>query len=244
MGVKFMAPWNMMTLFGTASGGATAPYDEDWLVDGRPGRPAKTGTSTPPWVVTGSGAKVVNCVVISNHTIDAGLTIAITGGVTVNLVSPAARKNGIPVNPWAMVVSPASTNTITVTVSGNAGPIFIGEVIAGTLTELVSGILMGSRIFYVASSELPDGKSSSLLGYSDDVVQRGIECTLIVNVADAAVLEQWWESTKGDTRPSVLIPFDDLNDAWVGHLTEFAMVTVEGLRQVTFIFIEYPRSLF
>lgn len=237
-----MAPDDMMTLYGTVSGGAATGYDDDWLVDGRIGRPAKTTTSTPPWVITGSGAKTVNAVVVANHNIDADKTIAITGGVSVNLTGPAARGNGIPVNPWALVQSPASTNTITVTINSNSVAIVIGEVLAGTMSDVDKGLLMGATTEYLAGGDRPYSHLSSLPGYDDGVAQRAISGTVIGPQATADALVSWWEATRADTRPSVLIPYEGLNDAWVGHLTNFRDQTVSGLWRLTFTFVESPRS--
>ena len=240
--MKFMAPDDIMTLYGTVSGGAATGYEDDWLVDGKPGRPAKTTTSTPPWVITGPTSKTVSLVVVANHNIDAGKTIAITGGVSVNLTGPAARGNGIPVNPWAIVQSPASTNTITVTISGNSVALIVGEVLAGTLSDVDKGLLMGATTEYLSGSDRTGSSLASLMPYDEGVVQRSISGTVIGPQATMDALEGWWEATRGDSRPSVLIPYEDLNDAWVGHLTNFRAQTVSNLWRITFTFVEFPRS--
>ena len=240
--VRFMRPDEMMTLYGTVSGGAATGYDDDWLVDGKVGRPVKTTTSTPPWVITGPSSKLVDCVVVANHNIDPAKTIAITGGVSVNLVGPALRGNGIPFNAWASVVSPATTNTITVTISSNSVALIVGEVIAGRLREVPRGILMGNSVTFGTGGDQPLGVATSLPGYDDGTARRAMRCECVCTTANKDILEGWWEATRGDTRPSVLIPDESQNDAWVGHLTEFRAVTDQGYWRVAFTFVEYART--
>ena len=55
----------------TTSAGATdADYTDDWVADGRPGRPAKSTTGTVTWSLTFSSAEVglvavCNCILAS-----------------------------------------------------------------------------------------------------------------------------------------------------------------------------------
>lgn len=241
--MSWIAPHEMMTLFGSVSGGASTGYDDDHLVDGKPGRPAKTGTSTPPWVITGLSSKYVDTVVIHNHTVQAGKTIAISGGVSVNLTAPAAQENGINLNPFAYVESPQTTDTITVTVSSNGVDIFMGEVIAGRRRELGdNGVLAGNSIRYLHESELPDGKSSALVGYEDGIEQRAIDCEVMCDLTGKTMLETLWRATRGRTRYMVLIPFDTINDAWVGWMENFEAPNVQGPYRARFTFVEAPRS--
>lgn len=246
-GLMFMAPDNMMTLYGTVTGGAATGYNDDHLVDGRPGRPAKAAAGSPAgalWVITGPTSKIVSHVIVANHTVPAGSAITITGGVTASLVGPAARRNGIAVNAWAAVATPASTNTITVDI--DVADVIVGEVVAGLMTEMTAGILLGAPIRYRASSELPDGKASSLAGYPDNIIHREIDIEVLCeSEADKDVLEGLYESTYGDTRFVVLIPFPDKNDAWLGHISKdtfSATKGTDGIWRVTFTFIECERG--
>ena len=251
--MSFMRPDKIMTLpllqadgswlAGTVTGGAATDHDDDWLIDGRPGFPARaTSTSTPPWVITGPGSMLVNCVVCANHNIDPAKTIAITGGVTVNLAGPALRPNRIPVNAWARVAAPQTTNTLTVTVTSNSVAPVIGEILAGDLEDLTDGVLAVVSIDYLAGAALPEGTFSGLAGYSEGVVQRAFNCEVQCTKAEGLALIAWWEATDGETRPSVLIPFDDLDDVLVGHLKNFRATNVQGAFKASFTFVEYPRS--
>ena len=241
--MKFMRPDENMVLYGSVSGGAATGYEDDWLVDGRPGRPAKEANGSPggvSWAITGLTSKEVGVVVVANHNLQAGLVITVTGGggLSASVTTPAARANGIPFNAWAETVTPVSTNTITVTIPPNSTDIIVGEVLAGKLRSVDPGIVMGDTWEYSASSELPDGQFSSLAGYDDGVVQRAVSGSIVAPQATKDLLEEWWESTRGDTRPSVLIPHDCINDAMVGHLTRFSAQTTAGLWRVTFTFVD------
>lgn len=242
----FMPPDQAMTLYGTVAGGAATGYTDDHLVDGRPGRPAKAAAGSPAgavWVVTGLTSKPVSHVIVANHDLPFGTSVGITGGVTATVTSPADQPNGITLNGFSAVAAQATTNTITVDV--DAAEAIIGEVLAGLMTELTPGIRLGATIRYLAGAELPNGVASSLPGYDDGTEQRAIDCTVLTESdSDVASLEAWWRSTRGDTRPSVLIPYPDVNDAWVGHLTGFQRTIDQssGRWDVTFTFVEYPRS--
>jgi hypothetical protein len=241
----FMSPANIMTLFGSVTGGAATGYDDDHLVDGRPGRPAKAADGSPAgatWVITGPESKAVSHVIVANHDIPEGSAIAVTGGVTASLQGPPAQANGIALNAWAAVATAAVTNTITVDI--DVAEVIVGEVLAGLMTELTPGILLGTRITYMEGSELPNGAASALPGYDDAWEQRSIEVQILCEEdSDVEALEQWWKATRGDTRPSVLIPFPDKNDAWVGHLHNFTrLIDQDGQHRVTFTFVEYPRT--
>ena len=245
--MKFMRPDENMVLYGSVTGGAATNYLDDWLVDGKPGRPAKEPNGSPggiAWAITGLASMEVGLVVIANHNLQAGLTIPVTGGggLSATITTPTARANGIPFNAWAETVTPVTTNTITVTIPPNSADIIVGEVLAGKLREVDPGILMGDTWEFLAGSELPYGTATALPGYDNGVVQRAVSCTVYGTQATKDLLEGWWEATRGNTRPSVLIPHDCINDAMVGHLTRFSAQTASGLWRVTFTFVEYART--
>lgn len=241
--MRFMRADEIMTLFGTVTGGAATGYTDDWLVDGRPGRPAKAPGGSPAgatWVIVGPSSKLVTHVVVANHNLPAGSVVGITGGVTGTATAPALGANDIPMNFFTEIVTPATTNTITVDI--DVADCIVGEVLAGRVREVDHGILVGAQIRYLAGSELPNGWMSSLPGYDEGIVQRAIHGQAVVTTANKAELEAWWEATRGSTRPSVLIPFCEDTDAWVGRLEAFEAVSVSNHWRVTFTFVEYPRS--
>jgi hypothetical protein len=241
--MAWMSPHEMMTLFGSVSGGAATGYVDDHLVDGQLGRPAKTGSSTPPWVITGLTSMYVDTVVVHNHTVDAAKTIAISGGVSVNLTGPAIPPNGVRFNPFGYVASPQTTNTITVTISGNSIDIIIGEILAGRRRELGTyGVLAHHGIRYLHSAERPDSKLTALAGHDDGVEQRAIDCEVMCDLTGKTMIEDFWRATRGNTRPGVLIPFGSINDAWVGHMEDFQATDTAGAFKATFTFVEAPRG--
>jgi hypothetical protein len=239
----YMRPDETMTLFGSVSGGAATGYTDDALVDGKPGVPAKTGTSTPPWVITGLASSEVSLIAAHNHTLDASKTIAITGGVTANLTAPAIPANGIRLNPW-VEVSPVTTNTLTVTISSNSVAILIGEILAGKVRRSTFNLQQRGAGFGIATpAELPAGLNSGLAGYEEGVEARSLVGIWRANDTDYALLLDWFRSTRGGTRPSVIIPDSAVNDAWVVRFARFEAQPISYRHwHIAVTFVEYPRT--
>ena len=89
MGLKFLRPDENLCYgasVATSSGTTDSTYDDDWLVDGRGGRPAKaTGTSVT-WAITVPSG-VLSLVVLHNHNLTSG-TVTIGGTIAPTSTTP------------------------------------------------------------------------------------------------------------------------------------------------------------
>jgi hypothetical protein len=220
MGLKFMRA-DENVLYGgtvtTTAGTTDTTYTDDWLVDGRGGRPAKATNGTVTWSAVGLASGTIGGCVVHSHNIEAARTITIAGGViSLSLAGPAVRTNGIPVNPWGSTTE-ASGTTVSVAVASNPSAVVIGELLAGKFRDTSRGFQVGRvEIGYLDIGRIQSrNRSGSVPDFDLGLCARYIKGVARANAADRTLLEDWYESTRNDTRPSVLIPFDTVQDAWV-----------------------------
>lgn len=244
MPFSYMRPDEMMTLPSSVVGGAATGYTDDWLTDGRPGRPAKTTQNTPPWIVVAPVAKEIGAIVVSHHNLDGGLPIVISGPVVASLTAPAVLPNSITLNPWAVPGSIVTANSFTVAINSNSRPIVIGEVFAGKLRQNRFNLQLRSVGVEIGSLvELPTASHSALPGYDEGVETRALSGVFRANSADYANLTAWYRSTNGGTRPSVVIPDTAAQDAWIVRFTGFRARPISYTHwEVSVGFVEYPRT--
>lgn len=211
---------------GTVSGGAAATYDDDWLVDGRGTRPARATSGSQTWTVTALASGYIDMAVVHSHNIDPAKAITIGGGVSIALVGPTARTDGIPVNPYGIAGSPATTGSVSVAVSGNTKTLTIGELLAGRKRALTYGLIAASLTW----GYLPIGRvesqaiGGSIPNFDRGLTARWLKGSVYVTADEKSDMEDWFEATKNDTKPSVMVPFDE-NDAWVGSITDLQFST-------------------
>lgn len=245
MGFKFLRADENILRGGTVSGGAASGFDDDWLVDGRVNRAAKAATGTQTWTATAPASGAVNFVAVANHNVDAARAITIGGDISAALTGPAARANGINVNPWATVASVTAT-VISVAVSSNSVALAIGELIAGRLRETTYGLRVRTPFIPESEAIRHETEYGSVLSYERPFIRRSLVTSLGATQSDLDQLIAWYESTRANTRPSVILPFDDQQDAWC---VEFTALTYEPLRysatdavyDVRMDFLEVPR---
>jgi len=245
-----MRPDENILYGGAVSGGAASGFSDDWLVDGVVNKPAKATTGTQTWTVTPLVAGTVDFIAVANHNIDAARTITIGGDVSATLAGPAARANGINVNPWAQVSSVAGVDNITIGVSGNSSALTIGEFFAGKLRESSYGMRVRTPFTPSYSGIRHETDGGTALIYELPFVRRGISTSMGADDSDLEQFLAWFEAARANTRPSVIIPFDDQQDAWV---VEFLRLTYEPILyqssssatyMVTMEFAEFPRYRF
>lgn len=234
--ITYMRPDENIVRGGTVSGGAASTYDDDWLVDGR-GRPAKASSGTIAWTITPSVTGEVGLVVVHSHNIEPTIPIAISGSVSASMSGPAARSNGIPVNPHGSP-TPASTSSLVVTVTGNSAAVTIGEVLAGKKRTLAGGWLIDTfKWWYLEVGIIqPQNPVGSIPPFDRRLVARALSGDFYFSEAEKPDVEAWFEGSRNNSRPGVIIPFDSVQDAWVGTLisAEFHPVAQEYIGSVEF----------
>jgi hypothetical protein len=232
---------------GTASGGTIATdFNRNWLVDGRPGRPAKATTTGMAWTVL-PAASVANCglVAVCNHNLDAAIVIAVTGGLAGNITVPTHPADGIPLNPFTLF-TPATVSTLTLTASGNSVAVVVGEIYAGRYRTLERQIRLESSHAPIDPLEW-EGEFGSVPPYDAGIAARTLRGTTYVTAAGLADIQAWYESTRRGTRPTLIVPDSLTNDAWLVTFSyRYAPIKAPDgsthLYRVELEFVEVPRT--
>lgn len=244
MGFKFMRADENVLYGGSVAGGAASGFNDDWLVDGKVNQPAKASTGTQTWTATGTTG-TISLIVVANHNIDAGRTITIGGDVSTTMVGPAARTNGINVNPWKEI-TPVSGNDVSVAVASNANPLVIGELLAGRLRETTHGLRVRTPFVIESRSIRHETEGGTVIHYERPFIRRGIRTSMGATQSELDLLIDWYESTRANTRPSVILPFDEHQDAWVVEFVRldyapYRYTASSGTYDVSMEFAEFPR---
>lgn len=220
------------------SGTVDVNYTNSWLTDGMPNYPAKT---TGAMSLTASPTALsVDVLAVCIHRITQGATINITGDITNTIPTAAWRADGIPYN-WVRVLTApvAGVDSLTLGISGNSGPIFVGEFYAG-LSSVFPGFLNGG-------SESPDrpfpweGEFGLMPAYDPGIAAvRRRSGQLILTDLEFAELWEVFLSQRRGSRPVLWVPDPLINDAW---LCQFAIDDTysEGIHFTRLEVVEIPR---
>ncbi len=243
MASYYLSPESMWSLDGAVSGTVDTDYQAAWLCDARVGRPAKATSGTVTWTITNSSG-YVDAIVVANHNIDAGSTITIGGTVSASIISPTARPNSIPFNPWSTCTPSASCSTMSVAVSGNSASVVIGEVLAGRLLEFPGSGLLNADVSTGHQDLRRPSQSSfgSVPPYDPRQAARSFSGAVICTTAELDELWALYEAQQNGTRPSVLILDSSLQDAMVGQFDPPEASRDQTIWKVSLAFTEYPRS--
>jgi hypothetical protein len=211
------APWWSANATVTAT--VDADYLAAWLCDIRPGRPIRaTSGSFSASIANPSGS--VDVIVVGNHNLDAGLGIAIDGDIDASMTVPALPPDGIPLNPFTLAGSPGTAATLTLAVSGNSRDVVIGEFAAGELRSIGLPQLSTHRLEHAHKNIEPNVDVSSVLPYDKGVAMRRLIGRYILTNTEKEAVEDWYRAERGGSRPSVIIPELDVNDAWFTRFAE------------------------
>lgn len=210
----YLSPHKQVTLFGTASATVDTDYEDDWLVDGRPHRPAR-GTSGSFSATLSFTAGTVNLVVVGMHNLTVPITVG--GGLSGTIAASATQQNGIPLNVYT-TVSPASVSGFTLSAS-NPVTWVVGEVIAGEATTLTLPKLSSDDRGLANYVRRMDVDVASIPPYDDgrdgDAPWKG---TFLLTTSELDAVEQWYRAQRNGTRPSVVVPNTNVNKALIGFL--------------------------
>jgi hypothetical protein len=227
MGLKFLQAdenilWGASVV--ASSGTVATDYVAAWLCDGR-NRPVKMTSGTATLTATPTASGNVGVVIAHSHNIDAARTITIGGGVSGTGAGPTARTNGIPVNPWIAIGTPATAGTVSIAVSGNTAldssgnaRLTIGELLAGRLRELDNDFSMTTFQwgYLDVGAVKPRNPRGSVVPYDRRLCARWLKGDVFCEAADRLLIENWYEGARSGSRPSALLPIHANNDAWVG----------------------------
>lgn len=233
-----------------STSGVDTDYQASWLCDLRPNRPVRwTSGSMSATIANTFGA--VDAIVVGNHKLDAGLTITVEGDVHLTFTVPALPPDGVPLNPFTLVGSPASADSINISVSGNSVDVVIGEIAIGALEFVGLPLLTSAEFEHRQNYLMPDVDVSSVLGYDKGTPSRIFRGTYLLTEAEKNSVVAWYQSQRGMTQPSVIIPDLDVNDAWFVWFKELkyrpvvSQVTANASNRLwtaDLVFEEIPRT--
>lgn len=253
----YIRPDKNWALFGTVGDGSPSGADPDhnlaWLVDGRPGFPLRINGGTAAITITNPQGEV-NVVAICHHLLDAGLSVAISGGVIGTIVIPAYPVNGVPFNAWDLVTagSPQDITDLTITITGNSADIVIGELVAGEALALEPSLRIDTSAFgmrtFVNDIHNP---LSGIPPYSDRAEARAIRGSQYYSQAMLDAILDWYRAQDAYPYPVPSLLIVDSDDPTDARLVTFASEPrwtrvgpansdVEFLVEVDFL--EYPRT--
>jgi hypothetical protein len=249
----YVRPDKNWALFGVVSASGVDPdHLVSWLVDGRHGFPIRFTSGSATITVT-NPIGTVNLVAICHHLLDAGLSVSLSGDVSNTIVIPAYPPNSVPFNAFKEVVpvgSPASVDTLILTISGNSTDVLIGELIAGEALALDPSLLIDTAQFGVrAYVDRADSPLSGIPPYSERARSRLLSGSQYYDATQLQAILDWFDSQDAFAFPvpSLLIPdSDDPTDARLVTLAEprYQQVATGSapLFLVELEFVEYPRT--
>ena len=222
--MKYMSPANMITIGAAVSGTVETGYDPNALCDGDPQNPVRTTSTGASFTAVGNSINGVNGVVLAHTNLDAGINVTIGGGLSGTLVTPIVFGDGIPRNGWKEV-TPANTGTVSISLAGNSQTVVLGELIAGVLEQV--DLLTGAT-YHEDDYRMAGDSVTRRVGYDMGYAARLIDAQMIVTSAQLASIEAWRRASRQTSRPSVIIPFEDSNDAILVIWSDYQVQPWEG----------------
>lgn len=229
-------------MFGSVTGTVDSDYNADWLVDGLAGRPVRRASGGLSLTATALASRSVSLLSVVNHNISGA--VGITGGVTATIPAATLAEDDIYLNPWVRITPVAATSLV---MAASGTPAIVGELYAGTCRELERQLLTEPE-FDLSEPFEWEGEFSSLAPYDPGISDpRRLAGETIVTAQGMADIHAWYRSTRRGTRPSLIVPIDTVNDAWLVTFRYrwspvFMLQGSPGreLHRVSFEFLELP----
>lgn len=211
-----MGAHKMFQVGATGSGSVDGDsYDPQNLCDNDPHSLIRTAAGSFSFTIARSpGLAGINGLVITNHNLDAGKTVSFTGlgDITTLDVPP----DDIRLTAYARLATPVAGTTTTTDVasSGHAQACIVGEILIGVFEELFAiaprpGIT--SRGFGLKHPGDFGGMDYARGAFARDP----ISVTADLTADEFAILDACYKASWENSRPTVIIPYDESPDAWV-----------------------------
>lgn len=230
-------------MFGSVAGTVDANYDNDWLLDGRSGRPVRRASGGLSLTATALASRSVSILALINHNISGA--VGISGGVTATIPAATLGADGIYLNPF-VAISPVAASSLVMAASGT--PAVVGELWAGT--KRILGRQLRTEVTFEESDPFEwEGECSTLAPYDPGLADaRRIVGEAILDDDGLDDVREWYQSTRRGTRPTLIVPIDTINDAWL-VVFRYSVQTVlihktdrsRSIHRVSFEFTELPR---
>lgn len=211
--MRIMGAHKMLQLGASVAGTVDGDtYDPDALCDGDPHNPVRTPDGTVNFTVTALAAlSGINGLVLVNTNLAAGIVVTFSGlGTVTTLTVP---ENDIRLNPYELL-DPAAGSVSGFTLTASAGiAAVIGDAIAGIFEEIFPIGPGPSSPF--EEFGIPHAGEFRGLAYSKGGEARGFGGTGLITGDEKAILDACWRASRDNSRPTVIIPYDWSDDAWV-----------------------------
>lgn len=227
---------------GTVTGTVEATYTADWLLDSNPRRPVR-GTTGLTLTANAPAARNVGIIALLNTNVVG--TVSVGAHV---VPAPTLGEDGMYLNPWVSV-TPASASSYVLTATGT--PTIIGGLWAGVRRTLNPGLLSKPTFEEAEPFEWEAGHPPYDDGEADP---RRLSAETIVNDDGLEAIRAWYRSTRRGTRPSLIVPYPDKQDAWAVTFrydvtSDYYFTAAQraadprsrSVHRVTFEFLEIPR---
>lgn len=242
MAVYLLPPWKQVSLFAGVSATVDSDYTDDWLCDGRPGRPVRSTDTGLSATVTPLASGTVSMAVLAHHNVTVNATLG--GDLSGTLTAATVGKDGVSLNPFVTFSPVSGVDSVTLTITGNGATVVAGEFIFGEYQSLTGPFY---RDFNVTEEDY--GQSVEIDLSSIPPYDRGIKGRTLsgmwpaLTTADRDILVNARDSQRSLTRPCVLVPLTSVNDAWVGFITKLTYKPADSPNRwdVSITFQEVPR---
>lgn len=221
-----------------AAGATDADYTNEWICDTRAGRPARATNGTVTWAATFTSAEV-GLIAVCNCNSNVNATIS--GGVSTSIVAGTLQPDGIRLNGYT-TVTPAAQTTLSVGFSGASATVVLGEFVAGKSRSLSLPVYTSDKRSNRDFTRAQEMDLSSIPPYDPGIAGRVWECGFVLTTTELAVFEGAFLAQRNGTRPSLVVPNTDVNDAWVCFLSAPSATPVTGRHwNVSVTLTEVPR---
>lgn len=220
---------------------AQVGYEASRAGNGRPVHPwwATSGTAS---LTATYGATQVDIVALIHSNVDAGRTVTI-GGTFAGTISGSRQANGYPRN--IALIGSGAGGSATVSVAGNSVELAIGELVVGRLRAMAYPLQKGARR---KRSRIVQTDTDSYFG---DEIRIDVGAELwqasghwMLTNAEFTDFEAWWESTRGGTLPTLIIPNDVDNQPRLCRMTaDIEYSNDGGYKSVDVTFDEVARGI-
>lgn len=194
-----------------------------------PSRPAKLVSTSGSWVITFASPVTVRAAALIYHNLDAGLDVTLepSGGTPISITIPAHIEGGVEgltpetVNAWAEFAAQSSATWTLSINAANSLDVVVGRLLLiETLRQLDTDVRWGVE----EVEEFGLIEHATELGvetiYDLHGRRRSFAGELKVRDYEAPSLISLARSARGRIQPWLLIPDEDVNDAWLVRFVE------------------------
>lgn len=216
-----------------STGTGDADYPPQNLVDLVPAKPGQLTTTSGAWLFSYSTAQRIDLIALPHHNLAAGLAVYVQGNASDSwgapsfnqlITIPAYRKDALPPGAFLDLTSLAGYSAggfqyWRLAVTGvNSAPVKVGEVVLlsqiRTLNPNISWGAKPTEERLIIENKTDYGVSSI---YDMGITIRRLTGELDTTDAGRQAVADWWQDCRGRARAFLLIPDEDVNDAWMAR---------------------------